>query len=315
MSTDLATRSPAALTHPARFAFDSEQIAVLKRTVARECDDNEFIMFMEVVGRYRLDPFIKQVYAAKMGGSNGGPGQVTVLVSRDGLLAVANRYTPDRNPKDYFKGIEGDVVRRGDMLRRLPNGTFEHTYEGAAEDRQELPILGAWARCLREGRVPTFFYAPFASYKTNNRTWQKYPDAMILKVAESMVLRKAFSISGLVGEDEVGMQYGISAPLTGTTGEFADQEPDYGPDPRFGAWLKALFERANAIRPGSFAPQKVRFKLAGADDNERNQIAHDVEQFILKSGGDLPNPDDLEPAEVVVDGTVVDDAAESTAAA
>lgn len=310
---EVARQGGHAITQPARFAFDSEQIAVIKRTVAKDCDDNEFIMFMEVVGRYQLDPFVKQVYAAKMGGVNGSGGQVTILVSRDGLLAMANRYTPDTHPHDYFKGIEGDVVREGDSLERKADGTFVHTYSGRAEERARRRILGAWARCLREGRVPTFFYAPFDSYKTGNRTWQRYPDAMILKVAESMVLRKAFSISGIVGEDEVGMTYGAT-PVP--SADAPEVEIDYGPDEKQAAYLKALFERANELRPNSFAPQKVRFTLAAADDEKRARITRDVEQFILRNGGELPDPDALNPAEEPVEeAEVVDDDAATAAAA
>ena len=44
------------------------------------------------------------------------------------------------------------------------------------------------------------------SWKGNSEVWRQYPHTMILKVAESMALKRAFSISGLVTDDELGYQ-------------------------------------------------------------------------------------------------------------
>lgn len=273
-----------ALTTPARFAFDSDQIATIKRTVAKECNDNEFQMFMEVVGRYRLDPFTGQIYAAKMPGRDGAPGAVTIIVSRDGLLALANR-------EASFNGMDGDTVRKNDHFRStFANGerNVEHTAEGDPETRGA--IVGAWAMVHREGRRPTYFYAPYDDYKGTNKVWQKYASAMILKVAESMALRKAFSITGVVGEDEV------SAQIEGVAITVGEVEPgiDYGPDPVFAEYLRMLVAEANRVKPDSFRPQKMAFKLAGASDSDRARVAHDLEAFVLKHGGAVPTAEQVQ---------------------
>jgi phage recombination protein Bet len=268
------------LTQPARFSFDNEQLALMKRTVARGADDNAFLLFLELVGRYGLDPFAKQVYLAKMPGKDGEAPIWTTIVARDGLLAIANRH-------DDYGGMEGDVIYATDIIARTTDG-FVHTYpEIAAAERLKGDIVGAWARVFREGRVPTFFLAKFASYKTGNKTWSKYPDAMILKVAESMSLRKAFSITGLVPEDEVGAHYderygGVVEARP------SDQEPDWGPDADLAKRLQIAFDEANRIRPGSFLPQKVRLKLAGADQTKRTEILQEVTDFVLANGGSIP---------------------------
>ncbi len=149
--------------------------------------------------------------------------------------------------------------------------------------------MGAWARVHRTGRVPTFFYAPFESYKRSNKVWSQYPDAMILKVAESMGLRKAFSITGLVPEDEVGAAYVEGAGgVIDSTAVVIDEEPDWGDDPVLAERLQKLFVEANRVRPGSFLPQKVRLQLAGADQQKRAKIAQDVANFVLRNGGEVP---------------------------
>src|SRR5215475_11608318 len=99
------------LTQPARFAFDNEQLALMKRTVARGADDNAFLLFLELVGRYKLDPFAGQCYLAKMPGKDGEPPKWQTLVSRDGFLSVANRH-------DDFGGMEGDVIYASDVIAR-----------------------------------------------------------------------------------------------------------------------------------------------------------------------------------------------------
>jgi phage recombination protein Bet len=286
---------PTPLTKPARFAFDNEQLALMKRTVARGADDNAFLLFLELIGRYKLDPFAGHAYLAKMPGQDGEPPTFKTIIARDGLLAIANRY-------EDFGGLEGDVIYATDTIARTKDG-FVHLYpEIAAAERLKQDIVGAWCRCFRAGRVPTFFLAKWASYNRPNmkRTWGKYPDAMILKVAESMALRKQFSITGMIPEDEIGARYDdkLGGIVEGTA-TVIEQEPDWGPDDEIAQQLQVAFSEANRIRPGSFLPQKVRLKLAGADQATRMGILQEVTDFVLKHGGSLP-----------IEGEAVEDAPE-----
>jgi phage recombination protein Bet len=275
----LAARTP--LTQPARFAFDNEQLALMKRTVARGADNNAFLMFLELVGRYKLDPFAGQCYLAKMPGRDGEPPQYKTLVSRDGLLSIANR-------NDDYRGLEGDVIYETDTIARTKDG-FVHLYaEIAAGERLKGKIVGAWARCYREDRQPTFFLAPFASYNRTIKVWKQYPDAMNLKCAESMVLRKQYSITGLVPEDEVGGYYDERVGGIVDGEQPSVQEPDWGPDEEIAKSLRLAFDEANRVRPGSFLPQKIRLQLAGADQLKRTEILQEVTDFVLSNGGSVP---------------------------
>ena len=191
---------PSAITARRRGDFEEAQMKLIKATVAKDASDGELMMFLEICARYDLDPFAKQIWCARMGGSSG---PVTIMVSRDGLLSLANR------PGTGFQGMDGDVVRENDDFEKThgPNGIeIRHTVtDGSTEGRGK--IVGAWAVVHRANRRPTYFYAPFEQYKREGKTpWAKQTDAMILKVAESMALRKAFSISGVVGEDEIQPQ-------------------------------------------------------------------------------------------------------------
>jgi phage recombination protein Bet len=273
-------RLPMPLTTPARFGFDNEQLALIKQTVARGADTPALLMFLELTARYKLDPFAGQVYLAKMPGRDGEPPSYKTIVARDGLLVIANRY-------ETFGGMEGDVIYASDIIARTPEG-FVHTYaEVEAEKRMKQEIIGAWCRVFREGRVPTFFLAKHSSYKRGNKSWVNYPDAMILKVAESMALRKAFSITGLIPEDEVGARY--DEQLGGVVEqEPVSQEPDWGPDPDLAKRLQIAFAEANRVRPGSFLPQKIRLTLAGVDQLKRTEVLQQVVDFVLRNGGAIP---------------------------
>jgi len=197
-STALATRDVAQVGAVSAIArLDARQIDVIKQTVAKGASDNELAMFLELAQRYQLDPFAREIWCVDMGG-----GSKTIMAGRDGYLAIANRHPA-------FDGMESDVVREGDTFSRSGAGV-EHSY-GAKRGN----ILGAYALVHRTDRTrPAYFFAPFAEYNSSKSAWKSYPSAMIIKVAESMALKRAFSISGLVTQEEMDKQ----APATATAG-------------------------------------------------------------------------------------------------
>lgn len=294
----VALSTDRAITSPARALFAPDQVGAIRRTVAKDCDDNEFVMFLELAARYGLDPFARQIWAAKMGGQNG---PVTIFVGRDGLLSIAERH------EDY-EGMEGDVVREGDTLERTAAGVV-HTYvRSYAKPTGESPprpaerrIVGAWARVHRRGRRPTFFYAPISEYKPTGRRlevspWSRQESAMILKCAESMALRKAFSVSGLVPEEETRAN---RVDLTAV-----GDEPDWG-EGALGEWLEALAAEANRVDPGSHRPARMAMLLRGATDFEREALATSLSEFVAERGGEVPARP--EPEGEPLDAVVVDE--------
>jgi len=167
--------------------FNSKEVKAIKNTVAKKANEDEFKMFMHIAKTYGLDPFNKEIFFWKI---DKNP---TIMTSRDGYLKIANR---DKN----FDGILSDVVRSNDkFVKRINN--VEHEY---ATKRGK--IIGAYAFVYRKDRkYPTYCFAPFEEYNASTRVWNSYPSAMILKVAESMALKRAFSVSGLVSKEEMDM--------------------------------------------------------------------------------------------------------------
>jgi len=166
-------------------SFNEEELETIRNTVAKGATESEFKMFITLATRYGLDPFNKEIFFWKV------KGRPTIMTSRDGYLKIA-----DRHPE--YDGLVSDVVRENDQFKRTSEG-IDHQY---SSNRGE--IIGAYALVYRKDRsYPIYIFAPFDEYNADSRVWNQYPSAMILKVAESMALKRAFTVSGLVSREEM----------------------------------------------------------------------------------------------------------------
>lgn len=186
--------------------FSRKEIETIRRTVAKGATEDEFRMFMHLARTYGLDPFNKEIWFIKYDKEN-----PVIMTSRDGYLKIA-----DRHPA--YDGIVSDVVRKNDRFIRRIDG-IEHEY---GTDRG--PIVGAYALVYRKDRkYPVYVFAPFEEYNAGTKVWNQYPSAMILKCAESMALKRAFTVSGLVSREEMEVQLSDGQNNDNTT---IDIEPD-----------------------------------------------------------------------------------------
>jgi phage recombination protein Bet len=168
--------------------FTKEEVETIRNTVADNANPDELRMFLHIAKSYGLDPFNKEIFFWKI------DGRPTIMTSRDGYLKIA-----DRNPN--YDGLVSDVVRENDKFRRKETG-INHQY---GTNRGQ--IIGAYALVYRKDRkYPVYVFAPYDEYKADKRVWNSYPSAMILKVAESMALKRAFTVSGLVSREEMNTQ-------------------------------------------------------------------------------------------------------------
>lgn len=164
----------------------------IRSMVAPGATDDEFRAFMYLCNAYSLDPLKKEIYFIKYGGKS------TIITSRDGYLKIANLH-------DQFDGLESDVVYQGDILTKRDDGSLHIAYgaEHLAFDKTKLS--GAFCSVFRKDRTKatTVFVSIKEYYKREAPIWQQYTNAMILKVAEAMALKRAFAISGLVTKEEI----------------------------------------------------------------------------------------------------------------
>jgi phage recombination protein Bet len=154
-------------------SYSADDMLLLRNVIAKGCTEPEFRLLMYTADTYGLDPLLKQIWAVKRNDST----PALIFAGRDGMLAIAHR-------SGQFDGMQSGVV-----------------YEGQGKDR--VPVT-AWCEVWRKDMSHSFKTdVPFSEYNTGFSVWKSNPSAMILKVAESVCLRKAFSVSGLYSPEEI----------------------------------------------------------------------------------------------------------------
>lgn len=168
--------------------FTSQEVDILRETIAKDTTQQEFALFAMVCETTGLSPFAKQIYAIKRGG------RMTIQVSIDGFRVIAQR-------TGQYRGQRGPVWCGED-------GNWQDVWLSS-----DYPVA-AKVGVLREGFTEPLWavarwdsYAQFFSGKLADM-WKSYPDVMIAKCAESLALRRAFpqELSGLYADLEVEQQ-------------------------------------------------------------------------------------------------------------
>lgn len=160
--------------------YSSDEMILLRNVIAKDCTEPEFKMMMYMAHEYGLDPLLKQIWAVKRNDKT----PAIIFVGRDGMLAIAHR-------SGQFDGINSGV-------------NYEKDNTG-----KERPV-SAWCEIWRKDMTHSFkTEVRFDEYEQpipmsgRPGLWQTKPSVMIIKVAESVCLRKAFVVSGVYDPDEI----------------------------------------------------------------------------------------------------------------
>jgi len=180
--------------------FNLEQIALIKRTVAKDATNDELSMFVHTAKKVGLDPFLKEIWFYKYRG-----GETIIMTGRDGFLSIAQR-------SKTFAGIQSAAIYEGDEFSidysNPKDIKIKHITNPFKKDAGK--IVGAWARSSRVGCLDTVELVHwkdyYKSYVGKISLWDKFGTAMIKKVAESIALKKQYGISGLVSKEEIGFE-------------------------------------------------------------------------------------------------------------
>lgn len=161
--------------------FNPDQLRLVRETVAKGTTEAQFNLFIEVCKYHGLNPFARQIYAVVRAG------QMTIQTSIDGYRLLAERsgkYAGQIGPEwcgDDGKWVDVWLADKPPTAARI--GVM----------RKDFPQA-------------TWGVAKFKSYaQPNGPMWQKMPDVMLAKCAESLALRKAFpaEMSGIYTKEEM----------------------------------------------------------------------------------------------------------------
>jgi len=179
--------------------YTSEEVGIIKATVAKGFTDTELAYFLNVAKAYQLNPFTKQIWGYKDNRNN-----IIVFAGRDGFLSKAQR-------DSRWNGISSDVVRTDEQFSmNVAKGEISHNKDVTSKAK----IIGAYAISQPKGTAyPTIEWADFDTYNKGYNVWKADPVAMIKKVAESHCLAKAYGISGLAVEEDFTVSDGRAYPI------------------------------------------------------------------------------------------------------
>lgn len=215
----------------------------------------------------------------------------------------------------------GDLENDPKVLHRFASKptAFE---EGVAPDRYRGKIIGAWAKCYVSGQPPQFYFANLREHgklehefewgqRSGERIWhwtmpdgsthaavQQPPDSrpkmgwagawdyvspMILKAAQSYVLRIALGITGLAPADEIVIDREALPAGGGAGAGPALEEFDWtkvaAPDD-VRERLQAAVVAANEVAPLSWSPAKCEMVFTGRSAEELLRCAESIEREV-----------------------------------
>lgn len=189
MNTELAIRQG---NTPARQSFNQDQIDLITRTICKGATPDELDLFLTQCNRTGLDPLLKQIHAVKRWDSTQRREIMSIQVAIDGFRLIAERtgqYEGQTNAQ--WCGEDGEW-RDVWLASKPPSAARVGVYRtGFREPLYAVARYDSFVQKTKEGNP--------------NRFWQTMPDIMLLKVAESQALRKAFpqELSGLYTQDEM----------------------------------------------------------------------------------------------------------------
>lgn len=172
-------------------AINDKQIALVRRTVAKDCNNAEFDMFITICQRLRLDPLRRQVHAIVVNKDRPDKRQMVIVVGIGGYRTIADR-TGNYRPGTTGVCINPDLVNKDTnpqgiefaaaSVFKFAHGAW-HEFQSKVYWEEFAPIKQVW-----EDGKPTERY----QLDKKKEPWWRMPKLMLEKCAEAAALRKGW---------------------------------------------------------------------------------------------------------------------------
>ena len=194
----------------AQFEFMPRELALIRRTVAADANDDEFNIFISYAKALRLDPRRRQIYCFIYNKTKPDKRKMSIIVGIDGFRTIADRtgcYRPDEDEPRYETDEALKCANNPVGLVKATVSAFKFSHGGwhkvtaSAYWNEYAPLKDEWRDNAETGR----------GEKTGRQTldtsgnWGKMPRLMLAKVAEALALRKAWpdDFSNVYSAEEV----------------------------------------------------------------------------------------------------------------
>ena len=211
---------------PALTAYAERQIALIRRTVAKDCNNDEFDLFVHTAHHLGLDPLRKQVYAFVYSKDDPKRRKMTIVTGIDGFRTIADRtsnYRPDEDEPTYeidpeLKGPSNPIglVKATVRVYKFSHGDWHKVTASAHWDeyapmKEECPEGFDWVETGEtwndsgKPKKKKVARGEVIQVLDTSGNWGKMPRLMLAKVAEALALRKAWpdSFANVYAQEEV----------------------------------------------------------------------------------------------------------------
>jgi phage recombination protein Bet len=286
----------------AQRSYSPSQLALIRRTVAKDCNQEEFDLFIEICKHQGLDPFRKQIYAfvfKKNRRAKGDDGQwrdveerqLTPVTSIDGYRSKAAR-CGDYRPDDQEPSFEYSEAAKSESTN--PIGIVKCTVRAYkfGPDKQWYPCVGTvfWdelAPIIEDGEWKDSKFVGNGTMMLDKKkpNWRRMGRTMIAKCAEAQSLRKGWpeEMSGLYVQEEMDKAL---LDLTATEAVEAYERDERLKRTASKDTIPAIFEMSEGLQLiplGKFADRVIEhvktFDDAMALDFWKDQNTRGLQQF------------------------------------
>ena len=180
-------------------AIEGTRLQLVRDTICKDCNTQEFDLFIEVCRRVGLDPFRKQIFLNIYNKGDEKRRQMVIITSVDGLRTIANRqgnYRPDEKEPTYEidTTLKSDInplglVKAAVTVFKQDNKGSWHPLSGVAYWDEFAPVEEEtrWDNDQKK-KIGTGKIA--LDPKNSNSFWRRMPRLMLAKCAEAQALRK-----------------------------------------------------------------------------------------------------------------------------